>query len=491
MSKSAFEMETLTCTHFSLAGRPATVTALAEGLKIEVPTKIKHNVLLAWADVLGANTTRQGSGLLSGVSDRMPLVVHTFEKARNGKRRASSIVLEVAKAVDQQDIDQWIKIIAYFANPMRPVATTAMPASIDDVLQNEPKKRKFLVLINPVSGQGKAEKLFKKVDSLFAHANIDVTKVLTDRAGHATDAATTFDYTTYDALVVVGGDGLAYEVVQGLMGRADWAAAIQSPLGILPAGGGNGLAKSLTEAAGETYCFENCAYLLLKGQSQPLDLASLRNKTETCYCFLSLSWAFMADVDSESEKYRFAGSQRFALAAVGKILSGKNWSGSFSYLEEMADDEPPQYWDAHAAGEAAAPTLSLLPPSPDDPTPKTWKTIEGDFSLFWAMNVAWAGEDGCVAPSADPNDGYMYAVIAPGKITKGDYMGLLLSVESGGHVQKPFVQVIKTRAFEVRVPESDLMMADGERFEGGFCQVEVHRGLGRVLRIAKEPTVAS
>ena len=50
----------------------------------------------------------------------------------------------------------------------------------------------------------------------------------------------------YDGIVIVSGDGLVYEVINGLMKREDGAAAVgRMPIGILPAGTGNGLAKSL------------------------------------------------------------------------------------------------------------------------------------------------------------------------------------------------------------------------------------------------------
>ena len=118
-------------------------------------------------------------------------------------------------------------------------------------------------MINPASGRGispvptsldncvvsgQAEKLFKKVEPFFVNANIEVTKVLTQRAGHATEFATTLDRSKYDAAITVGGDGIAYEcttvlafdevtstsciVIQGLMKRPDWANAIQTPFSV-------------------------------------------------------------------------------------------------------------------------------------------------------------------------------------------------------------------------------------------------------------------
>lgn len=40
------------------------------------------------------------------------------------------------------------------------------------------------------------------------------------------------------------------QVINGLLERADWETAIQTPLGILPAGSGNGLAASVHHYSG-------------------------------------------------------------------------------------------------------------------------------------------------------------------------------------------------------------------------------------------------
>ena len=67
------------------------------------------------------------------------------------------------------------------------------------------------MLINPVGGTGKGEKIYEKVESILGLANIRVEKIVTDRPKHATDVARTLDVSSYDCLVVVGGDGFVYE----------------------------------------------------------------------------------------------------------------------------------------------------------------------------------------------------------------------------------------------------------------------------------------
>ena len=46
-------------------------------------------------------------------------------------------------------------------------------------------------------------------------------------------------------VVCVSGDGLIHEVMAGLMTHAEPDAAIKTPIGIIPGGSGNGVAKSI------------------------------------------------------------------------------------------------------------------------------------------------------------------------------------------------------------------------------------------------------
>ena len=48
----------------------------------------------------------------------------------------------------------------------------------------------------------------------------------------------------WKGIVVVGGDGSFYEVLNGIFARPDWRDVFkQVPLGIIPSGSGNGLAR--------------------------------------------------------------------------------------------------------------------------------------------------------------------------------------------------------------------------------------------------------
>ena len=54
-----------------------------------------------------------------------------------------------------------------------------------------------------------------------------------------------FPMTHPPGIVCVSGDGLIHEVMAGLMKHAQPDAAIKTPIGIIPGGSGNGVAKSM------------------------------------------------------------------------------------------------------------------------------------------------------------------------------------------------------------------------------------------------------
>ena len=73
----------------------------------------------------------------------------------------------------------------------------------------------------------------------------------TEGPGHAQQILTTLDLASWGGVVVVSGDGLVHEVYNGLLGRPDWSEAIGFPVGVIPAGSGNALVRSLIHWQGE------------------------------------------------------------------------------------------------------------------------------------------------------------------------------------------------------------------------------------------------
>lgn len=325
----------------------------------------------------------------------------------------------------------------------------------------------------------------------------------------------------YSDIVVVGGDGLLHEVVQGLMARDDWRAAIKLPIGILPAGSGNGLAKSMLYQSGEEYDALSAAFLIARGAYVGADLATVEWAARSATSagaggsygarvarmpltgrrtsILSLAWAFVGDVDFESERYRCCGGLRFTCGALARLCCLRRYSGRLQWLPPAAVGAPPLHQPAADAGADAGdgdarsdgvnrPLCEHLPPLADNRTvtlPHGWSEEEGEFLVFWASLPSHAASDMHTAPSATLGDGLFHIVTGRGMSSCALFRAFV-AIEEGGHAAFDGVEIIRARAFRL-VPSTNrddllgYLSLDGEPIPYGTVQAETHRGLANVI----------
>ncbi|XP_035990576.1 sphingosine kinase 2 [Fundulus heteroclitus] len=212
-----------------------------------------------------------------------------------------------------------------------------------------PRPRRLLLLVNPFSGRGQAMQWCQThILPMIREANISYNLIQTERQNHARELIRDIPLSEWDGIIIVSGDGLLHEVINGLMERPDWEQAIKTPVGILPCGSGNALAGSINHYAGYDMCLReplllNCCFLLCRGGVRPMDLVSVTTSPppsknshaaapRRLFSFLSVAWGFVSDVDIESERYRGLGSARFTLGTLVRIASLRSYKGSLSYL---------------------------------------------------------------------------------------------------------------------------------------------------------------
>eukprot|EP00064_Thunnus_orientalis_P020638 superscaffoldBa00005789_g20780 len=212
-------------------------------------------------------------------------------------------------------------------------------ALVQDPLANLQEAERVMILVNPHSGRGQALQLFTgHVQGMLTEAAVPYTLVITEHQNHARELVKKADLSQWDALVIMSGDGLLFEVINGLMDREDWQEAIQTPLGILPGGSGNALAASVhhysqSPPAWNEELLLSCGFMLCKGLVGSLDLVSIHLASrQRVFSFLSLAWGFVADVDIESEKYRHVGAIRFLMGTLVRLASLRVYQGRLAYL---------------------------------------------------------------------------------------------------------------------------------------------------------------
>jgi len=98
-------------------------------------------------------------------------------------------------------------------------------------------------------------------------------------------------------------------------------------------GSGNAFTKNICLFSQETYCLEGAMYILGKGQKKAVDLMKFETEDdEIIYSFLAFSWAIIADIDLESERYIYP---YFLCEKLNLLFSLKNtmlWRKSIHYL---------------------------------------------------------------------------------------------------------------------------------------------------------------
>jgi YegS/Rv2252/BmrU family lipid kinase len=263
------------------------------------------------------------------------------------------------------------------------------------------------LLVNPSSAGGRALKLLPRVEAAFDAQRVvfrvQRTKDLpqgVEQALRAIEAG--------EVPVVMSGDGLV-----GAVGGA--MAGSETPLGIVPGGRGNDLARVL----GIPDDPEGAVAILLGGLSRRIDVGEVNGKR-----FLGIvSVGFDSEANRVANETAFLrGNLVYAYAAVRTLIGWK----------------PARF--TIKVGEAA-------------------QTVRG-YSVSVANSRAFGGGM-YIAPDAELDDGE-FDVVSVGAVGKLRFVGNLPKVFKGTHVEEDEVQVIRARRLELSANRPFPVYADGE-----------------------------
>ncbi|XP_071786641.1 acylglycerol kinase, mitochondrial-like [Asterias amurensis] len=184
------------------------------------------------------------------------------------------------------------------------------------------KPRKVTVILNPAARKGKAKKLFEKNAVPLLHlAGIDVEIIKTESEGNAKEKVSYVEST--DALVIAGGDGTVGEVITGLLRREDESTvSLKWPLGIIPLGTTNSLAKFLyASAESDVRWMGNAAMAVIKGVTEPVDVMAIQGEDgRSVFTVNSLEWGPLHEARENNTKYWYFGPLKWRLTYVFNSL---------------------------------------------------------------------------------------------------------------------------------------------------------------------------
>ena len=165
----------------------------------------------------------------------------------------------------------------------------------------------FLAIVNPAAGGGRCGRLAEAALAKLRAAGIAVEAVRTTKSGEATRIAREAYGRGQRQFLAVGGDGTAFEMVNGLFPEA--LTGGKPTLGFLPLGTGNSFLRDFTDRGAE-----HAAEAIVAGRRRGCDVLRLRYAGGELYYINLLSLGFTADVTA-------AANRRFkALGELGYIL---------------------------------------------------------------------------------------------------------------------------------------------------------------------------
>lgn len=358
------------------------------------------------------------------------------------------------------------------------------------------RRRRLKILINPFGGKGTAASLYQTYAApIFAAAGCQVDVQTTSHQGHAVEIAEQLDIDAYDAIVCCSGDGLPYEVFNGLGNRANGREALAKvAVALLPCGSGNGMTWNCLGTGSNSIA----ALGIVKGLRTPLDLVSITQQNTRTLSFLSQSFGIVAESDLGTDNIRWMGAQRFTYGFLVRLMKRTIWPCELNIKVEIDDKSAiKEHYAKFAAGEIdsdadrvrveAAEKSPALPElqygTVQDTLPKDWTAVPGEhMGNFYAGNMAIMTKDTNFFPASLPNDGLMDIVTIDGTVSRTTSLKMMNELATGGFFDMPDVKIRKATAFRLVPREKEgYISIDGEQVPFEAFQAEIHQGLGTVL----------
>jgi YegS/Rv2252/BmrU family lipid kinase len=264
----------------------------------------------------------------------------------------------------------------------------------------------LVLLVNPASGGGRALKLLPRIEAALDARRAAFRVVRTKSMEHGVAKALAA-VEAGEVPVVVSGDGMI-GAIGGAMGGAE------TPLGIVPGGRGNDLARVLGIPSDPVAATE----VLLAGHSRAIDVGEANGVR-----FLGI-----ASAGFDSEANRIANASRL----------GGNLVYAYGALRALVAWKPARF--TIAIGEKRT-------------------RVEG-YSVVVANSGVYGGGM-YVAPDADLDDGE-FDVVTIGKVGKLRFLGNLPKVFKGTHVRNAEVQVVRAAQLSLSASRPFAVYADGE-----------------------------
>lgn len=283
-----------------------------------------------------------------------------------------------------------------------------------------PVNPKTLLVVNPSAGRGQGEKVFRRLRPrlVTAFPNLDVR--VSEYAGQAVEHGLHALEEGFRRIIVIGGDGTPFEVLNGLWSGGPPREEID--LACIPAGTGNSFHRDFGPVDPDR-SLDN----IIAGRRLHVDVVEALfdwdGQAKRRYFLNILGAGLIADIlQLTNEKLKFMGSSGYGAAVLVRLLGGIR-----NRMRLTVDGETHELRD----------------------------------SALVVSNTRFTGGAMQIAPLANPRDGRADVVAFVG-VGRRDMVRILAGVYSGQHVLHPKVRRWSGAAMRLEADPPVRLMADGE-----------------------------
>jgi diacylglycerol kinase (ATP) len=278
-----------------------------------------------------------------------------------------------------------------------------------------------LAVVNPAAGGGRCRKLVGPALEKLRSAGISIDVVETGAPGQGITIVQDAYQKGYRRFIAVGGDGTAYEIVNGIFAGTDVSLGGERPtLGFLPLGTGNSFLRDFSDQG-----VDAALGALLARRTQPCDVLRLKHTRGVIYYINLLSVGFAADVATVRAR-RFNG-----YGQLGYLMA------IFTCLAKLNRRPFPLRVDGNAE-------------------------IDRRKCLFLTFNNSkFTGGTMMIAPKAEVNDGFI-EYVRWGPIGRLGLIRNLPTLYDGTHIRHPLASRQAVRRIDFNLDAPVDVMVDGE-----------------------------
>ena len=283
---------------------------------------------------------------------------------------------------------------------------------------------KVLLVYNPFAGHGRAKKILPEVEAELTKYNIEFDLRLTDYPEHATEIIKAAKLKTYDAIIAAGGDGTLFEIINGCYMNSTRE---KPPLGILPIGTGNAVARDLELHVSK---WKEAIEIIAQMKPRKVDVGKFTSHGQSYYFLNILGLGFVADVTKTAKNLKALGNISYTLGVLYQMLKLK----SFKLKIELDG-----------------------------------KLLERDNTFVEVSNTTYTSNF-YMAPKAKIDDGLLDITL----LNKLSRIGLLKAfpkVFTGEHVNLPSVETFTAKHIKITTVPPKVLTPDGELI--GITPVEI------------------